>query len=49
LAGDQVLNKKRRITGGGRRISLQGRNSGDGQDFSVSKFYLHFRVSDERL
>jgi len=49
LGGDQVLNKKRRITGGGRRISLQGRNSGLGEDFSVAKMYLHFRVSDERL
>jgi len=49
LGGDQVLNKKRRITGSGRRISLQGRNSAVGEDFSVAKMYLHFRVSDERL
>jgi len=49
LGGDQVLNKKRRITGGGRRISLQGRNSVVGEDFSVAKMFLHFRVSDERL
>jgi len=49
LAGDRVVNRKRRITGSGRRISLRGRNSGDGQDFSVAKFILHFRVGDERL
>jgi len=49
LAGDTVLNRKRRITGGGRRFSVVGRNSGDGEDFSVSKMYLHFIPSDERL
>lgn len=49
LAGDQVLNKKRRITGGGRRLSIAGRNNGDSQDFSVSKFFLHFALGDERL
>lgn len=49
LAGDVILNKKRRITGGGRRFSLVGRNNGDAQDFSVSKFYLHFLLGDERI
>ncbi len=49
LAGDSVLNKKRRMTGSGRRLSLVGRNNGDGQDFSVAKFYAHFQVGDERL
>lgn len=42
LGGRQVLNKKRKLTGRGRRISLIGRNNGAAQDFSVAKFYLHF-------
>jgi len=49
LAEDQVLNRKKRITGGGRRFSLVGRNSGAGEDFSVARFYLHFRPGDERI
>jgi hypothetical protein len=47
LAGSNLINKRRRIRGKGRRISLVGRNSGDGQDFSIAKFYLLFmRGSD---
>lgn len=42
LAGSNLLSKKHRITGSGRRISLIGRNNGAGQDFSVMKFYLMF-------
>jgi len=49
LAGDQVLNKKRRITGGGRRFGIQGRQSGVDQGFSIARFFLHFQLSDERL
>lgn len=49
LAGSQVLNRKRRISGSGRRLSLVGRNSSDGQNFSVARFYIHFSVSDERI
>lgn len=49
LAGSISLNRKKRITGGGRRFSIAGRNSGVGEDFSISKFYLHFLVGDERI
>ncbi len=49
LAGKAVLNKKRRVLGSGRRISFQGRNTGVGQDFSISKMLFHFTISDERL
>ncbi|MFQ5915725.1 MAG: hypothetical protein ACE5JS_21340 [Nitrospinota bacterium] len=49
LAGDQVLNRKKRLGLSGRRISLVGRNSGAGQDFSVARMILHFRPSDERM
>ncbi len=48
LAQDQILNRKKRITGSGRRLSLQGSNSGSGQDFAVSKFLVHYKVNDER-
>lgn len=47
LSGSNLINKRRRIHGKGRRISLVGRNNGDGQDFSIAKFYLLFtRGSD---
>lgn len=49
LAGDTVLNRKKRITGGGRRFSMAGGNSGDAQDFSVGRAFLHFKPSGESL
>jgi hypothetical protein len=49
LAGEAVLNKKKRIHGSGRRFSVIYRNNGDGEDFSIAKSLLHARVSDERL
>ncbi len=49
LAGDQIVNRKRRIVGSGRRLSLRGYNSGTGEDFSVGQFFLHCLISDERL
>lgn len=49
LAEDQVINKKRRITGGGRRFAMAGRNSGDAQDFSIARAFLHFMSGGERL
>lgn len=48
LGGEQVLNRKRRIAGGGRRISLIARNSGAAQNFSLSHFLLHVQMGDER-
>ena len=42
LAGSNLINKRRRIHGSGRRLSLVCYNSGDGQDFSIAKFYLLF-------
>jgi hypothetical protein len=48
LGGDQVLNKKKRIVGGGTRFSIIGRNSSAGEDFSVARAYLYFRPSDEK-
>ncbi len=49
LAEEGLVNRKRRITGGGRRFGLAGSNSGDGQDFSVGRFYLHFHRGDEAI
>ena len=48
LAGANLINKRKRITGSGRRLSLVGRNSGDGEDFSISKFYLGFTRGTDR-
>lgn len=48
LAGDLTLNKKRRIVGGGKRLSLVFRNSGDGEDFSIARVYVHMKIGDER-
>lgn len=42
LAGSNLVNKRRQIHGKGRRLSLVGRNSGAGQDFSIAKFYILF-------
>jgi len=49
LGADIVANKKRRITGEGRRFSLKARNSGAGEDFSIARFYLHYKLGNERL
>lgn len=48
LASSQVLNKRKRITGGGRRFSIAGRASGAGQDFSIAEALLYYKVGDER-
>ena len=47
LSESLILNKKKRILGSGSRISFKGANSGDGEDFSVAKFLLHFRIAGE--
>lgn len=49
LGTEQVLNKKRRMVGSGRRLSLLGYNSGDSQDFSLSNMMVHMTTMDERL
>jgi hypothetical protein len=48
LAGDSTASKRRRIVGSGRRLSIVGRNSGDGQDFSIAKALVGFTPADER-
>lgn len=48
LGGDAVLNRKQRITGSGRRLSIACSNNGANEGFSVARFYVHFTVGDER-
>jgi hypothetical protein len=47
LGGFQILNKKKSMNGSGTRISFEGYNSGDAQDYSVAKFLLYFRPAGE--
>lgn len=48
LGGQDILAKRKRITGSGKRISIAGNNSGDGQDFSIDKFLLYFTPGEAR-
>ena len=48
LSGSNLINKRKRLEGSGRRLSLIGRNSGDGQDFSIAKFYFLFTRGSDR-
>lgn len=49
LAGANVISARRRIKGSGRRISLIGRNSADGEDFSIARMFLGFTRSNDRV
>lgn len=49
LAQEAVLNRKKIFYGEGRRLSLKGYNTGDAQDFSVARFYIHFEPGNENL
>ena len=49
LGNSPIGNRKRRIGGSGRRLSLRGSNSGAGQDYSILRFLLHFKKSSQRL
>lgn len=43
-----MANIRKRLVGTARRISLIGRNSAAGEDFSISKAVFYFRQGDER-
>jgi len=49
LAGDQVINRRRRIVGQARRCSLRFYQETANQDFSVAKVLLYARLGDEGL
>jgi len=48
LSVDQIINRKKKITGSGRRFSVEFYNSGANEDFSISKCYLHFKPGSEK-
>lgn len=47
LAGSAVLAGRKRMVGGGKRVSLVGNLSGPAQDYSLSKFIFYFTVGGE--
>jgi len=49
LGGDNILNRKRRISGSGRRISVELSNSGNNEDFNISSLFLHFTPGSTAL
>ncbi len=49
LGGNSVIRRKKRMSGSGNRLSLRGRNSGSGQDFSIAKVLVHVTLGDERI
>jgi hypothetical protein len=49
LAQEAVLNRKKIFYGEGRRLSIKGYNTGDSQDFSVARFYIHFEPGNENI
>jgi hypothetical protein len=49
LGGGDVLTKRKRISGSGYRFSMIGRNSGDAQNFSIARMFLHFAPGGTRL
>lgn len=48
LAGNQIINKRKRLVGSGRRLSLAGSNNGAAEDFSIGTFFVECQVGDER-
>jgi hypothetical protein len=49
LGGGQLLQKKRRITGSGRRISIVGKNNQPAQDFALSRMLLHYKTGSDKV
>jgi hypothetical protein len=48
LASAQIQSVKHRIVGSGRRFSIEVSNDGAGEDFSISRAFLHWVPGDER-
>lgn len=48
LAGDEVVNRRQRIRGDGRRLSLNGRMSTANEDFAASLFYIGLAPGSEK-
>lgn len=47
LSGGTIQNKKRRITGSGKRISIRGTLSDINEDFAISKFMLYYTAGSD--
>jgi hypothetical protein len=48
LGSSNIIVRKRRLVGGGRRISVKGKNTGANEDFSLARMFVHFHVGDEK-
>lgn len=49
LGGSTLINRKRRITGSGRRIAIVGKNNQPAQDFALSKMLLHYSLGSDKV
>jgi hypothetical protein len=49
LGGTTLINRKRRITGSGRRIAIVGKNNLPAQDFALSKMLLHYTLGNDKV
>ncbi len=49
LGSSTVIVRKKRITGGGRLLSIKGQQNAAGENFALARMYLHFHVGDERI
>lgn len=49
LGGADIVNRKKRITGSGKRFSIICKNDTNAQDFNISKFLLYMTPADERI
>jgi hypothetical protein len=47
LSNAFLSNTRKVITGSGRRISIRGENSAADENFSISKMFIHFGLSDQ--
>lgn len=49
LAGGSVRREKHRLTGDGFRFAIEAENAVAGEDYSVSRFYLHYGLGSDRV
>lgn len=49
LGGGQLVNRKKRIVGSGRRIAIVGKNDTAAQDFALSRMLLHYTVGNDKV
>lgn len=49
LGGQELITVKHRLPGSGKRISIQGINSGAAQDFSLNKLFLDYQIASRNV